>query len=92
MPILTSEPLAKKVRFDDEVMWVDLSDGRVIGVPLVYFPQLKAAKKKKRADFIISGGGRGLHWDDLDVDICVKNLLFGFGEQTKVVSETTLQA
>jgi len=25
---------AKTVRFDDDSMWVDLSDGRVIAVPL----------------------------------------------------------
>ncbi len=91
MPILTFEPLAKKVRFDDEVMWVDLSDGRVIGVPLAYFPQLKIAKKKNRVDYIISGGGRGIHWDELDVDISVKNLLFGFGEWANDIIESQVQ-
>ncbi len=29
---------AKALRFDDSSMWVDLSDGRVIAVPLAWFP------------------------------------------------------
>jgi Protein of unknown function (DUF2442) len=31
---------AKAVRFDDNSMWVDLSDGRTLGIPLVWFPRL----------------------------------------------------
>lgn len=29
---------AKAVRFDDDCMWVELDDGRVVGVPLAWFP------------------------------------------------------
>ncbi|PJC58797.1 MAG: DUF2442 domain-containing protein, partial [Ignavibacteria bacterium CG_4_9_14_0_2_um_filter_37_13] len=32
---------------------------------------------------IISGGGGGLYWDELDEDISVKNLLLGSGDTTK---------
>ena len=31
---------AESVRFDDDAMWVTLSDGRVLGVPLAWFPRL----------------------------------------------------
>ena len=31
---------AKSVRFDDNSMWVDLSDGRIIAGPLAWFPRL----------------------------------------------------
>jgi hypothetical protein len=37
----------------------------------------------QRNNFIISGGGRGLHWDDIDEDISVAALLFGIGDLTK---------
>ncbi|MHC5183352.1 MAG: DUF2442 domain-containing protein, partial [Planctomycetota bacterium] len=37
MNTLISEPIAKKVSFDPDTMWVDLADGRKLGVPLAYF-------------------------------------------------------
>ncbi len=35
--------LAKAVEFDDEMMRVSLTDGRVISVPLIWFPLLMNA-------------------------------------------------
>jgi hypothetical protein len=67
-------------------MWVDLSDGRQLGVPLAYFPRLLQAKPEERDSFVISGGGSGLHWDELDEDISVKNLLLGIRDQTRRVA------
>jgi hypothetical protein len=31
----------------------------------------------------MSGGGTGLHWDELDEDISVKGLLLGIGDRIK---------
>jgi len=39
---------AKSVRFDENSMWVDLSDGRVIAVPLAWFPRLLHATPEQR--------------------------------------------
>ena len=39
---------ARSVRFDDSSMWVDLSDGRVIAVPLAWFPRLLHATPQQR--------------------------------------------
>ena len=75
--------LAKTVNFDPEFMWVDLSDGRRLGVPLAYFPRLLYATPEQRARYEISGGGSGLHWDEIDEDISVEGLLLGIGDQTK---------
>ncbi len=50
----------------------------------IYFPRLLKASEKQRNAFIISGGGSGLHWDELDEDISVDNLLLGIGDQIKV--------
>ena len=77
MNTLVSKPLAIKLHFDEDTMWVELADGRQLGVPLVYFPRLLNAKPEQRGKYIISGGGIGLHWDDLDEDILVENLLLG---------------
>jgi hypothetical protein len=76
-----------KVEFRDESMWVQLADGRTIGVPLAYFPRLAAATYEQRSDYIISGGGIGLHWDELDEDILVAGLLQGVGDRTRLKSD-----
>lgn len=72
---------ATAVRFDDAQMWVDLEDGRTLGVPLVWFPRLLHGTPEQRADFFISPSG--LHWDDLDEDISIAGLLAGRGDMTR---------
>ncbi len=72
---------AKSVRFDDNSMWVDLSDGRILAVPLAWFPRLLHATPEQRLKFEISQSG--LHWDELDEDISVAGLLSGVGDLTR---------
>lgn len=71
----------KKVWFDENSMWVELADARVIGVPLVWFPRLVDASPEKRNDFELSAFG--IHWEELDEDISVEGLLAGRGDMTK---------
>jgi hypothetical protein len=61
-------------------MWVDLSDGRTIGVPLAWFPRLLRSSAEERERVRITS--RGLHWEALDEDISVAGLLAGLGDQT----------
>ncbi len=86
MNTLASEPMATNVRFEADVMWVDLADGRQLGVPLAYFPRLLRASPAERGRFMVSGGGTGIHWDDLDEDISVPALLMGVGDRTRKAS------
>jgi hypothetical protein len=83
MNTLISEPLAKKITFDSDTMWVELADGRQMGVPLAYFPRLLNATEAQRNKYVISGGGAGLHWDDLDEDISIQALVMGIGNRTR---------
>ena len=69
------------VRFDEDSMWVDLSDGRVVGVPLAWFPRLLHATPEQRTQVRLTT--RGLHWEALDEDISVAGLLAGQGDQTQ---------
>ncbi|PWB79486.1 MAG: DUF2442 domain-containing protein [Methylocystaceae bacterium] len=71
---------AKSLRFDNDSMWVELSDGRVLGVPLAWFPRLLHASPEQRLGFELSRDG--LHWEALDEDISVAGLLAGRGDQT----------
>lgn len=70
------------VRFDADAMWVGLSDGRVIGVPLAWFPRLMHAGADARAAFTLSPFG--IHWEALDEDISVEGLLAGRGDMSAV--------
>jgi hypothetical protein len=60
---------------------VALSDGRVIGVPLAWFPRLLRACREQREAYRISG--HGLHWEALDEDVSISGLLAEFGDQTR---------
>ncbi len=82
MSTLNLKALAASVSFDANNMKVQLVDGRELGVPLVYFPRLAKASAAQRKNYVISGGGRGLHWDDIDEDISVPALLAGKVDQT----------
>src|SRR4051812_47413158 len=73
---------AKKIWFDGANLWVLLHDGRQLSVPLAYFPRLLKATKIQRMNYEFSGGGTGLHWNELDEDISVAGLLFGIADAT----------
>ena len=66
---------AHKVSFDDATLWLSLSDGRVLGVPLVWFPRLLNATEAQREAVEITPFG--LHWAELDEDISIPALLEG---------------
>jgi hypothetical protein len=86
MNTLLAEPAAIHLRFEADIMWVELADGRQLGVPLAYFPRLLRASPADRDRFTVSGGGTGIHWDDLDEDISVPALLMGVGDRTRKAS------
>jgi hypothetical protein len=73
---------AKELHFDDHTMWVELSDGRTLGVPLAWFPRLLHATPTQRNDYRISVTGNGLHWEAIDEDISIEGLLAGRGDMT----------
>ena len=62
-------------------MIVSLKDGRSIRVPLAYFPKLQHAKASQRKKIIISGGGVGLHWDEINEDLSVSGLLLSYWDK-----------
>jgi hypothetical protein len=66
---------------DDSSLWVDLDDGRTLGVPLAWFPRLLHASPTDRERVEISPSG--LHWDGLDEDISIAGLLAGRQDMTR---------
>ena len=75
--IYPTTALAQSISFNEDSMHVELTDGRTVSVPLPWFPRLYAAQPEQRRRAGIGGGGRGLHWDELDEDVSVAGLLAG---------------
>ena len=72
-----SLPLAIGVTVTDDLLNVELSDGRALSVPLSWFPRLLQATADERARWRLIGGGEGIHWEAIDEDISVEGLLAG---------------
>jgi Protein of unknown function (DUF2442) len=71
------EALATGVSVNDDTLSVELSDGRTIAAPLAWYPRLMHATAQERRSWRLIGGGRGVHWPDIDEDISIANLLTG---------------
>jgi hypothetical protein len=67
----------KHVRLTDDVLTVDLVDGRTITAPLAWFPRLLHATPEQRANWVVAGAGFGIHWPDIDEDLSTAGLLRG---------------
>lgn len=70
-------PHAVGARCTSDELVVSLNDGRVLSVPLAWFPRLANASPEQLATFELLGEGEGIHWPDLDEDISVLGLLEG---------------
>lgn len=69
--------LARTVVVSADELTVSLADGRVISVPLVWFPRLVQASAASRSKWELLGDGEGIHWPDADEDLSVEGLLAG---------------
>ena len=74
---LAADERVAGVEFNDDALSVALMDGRVITVPLVWYPRLLNATEAERNDWQLSGGGYGIHWPIIDEDLSTEGLLRG---------------
>ena len=65
------------MRRDDDDLHCELADGRMISVPLIWYPRLWQASPEQRNRYEIIGDGYGIHWPALDEDLSVKGFLAG---------------
>lgn len=64
---------ALAVLFTDERAMIHLADGRIIGVPLTWFPRIHAATQEQRQNYISYGDV--INWEDLDDGIDLTAIL-----------------
>jgi len=62
-----------RVKFDEKNMWLTISDGRMLGVPLALFPVLQRATSQQLSEYELSP--RGIHWFELNEDLSLNGLL-----------------
>ncbi|GAK49752.1 hypothetical protein U14_00976 [Candidatus Moduliflexus flocculans] len=71
------EANASKGWCDTDNLCVARYDERQLFVPLAYFPRLLNATSPQCSHYELSGGGTGIHWDEIDKDLNVPGLLMG---------------
>ena len=74
---LAADERVADVTFTDDMLTVSLMDGRVISVPLAWYPRLLNATKAQRLNWRLAGGGYGIHWPAVDEDLSTEGLLRG---------------
>ncbi len=73
----TVEPIATRVWVDNRMIYLELTDGRVVGFPAARFCRLRDASNEQLAQVRIELNGYALRWEALDEDITVPGVVAG---------------
>ncbi|MEB2777616.1 DUF2442 domain-containing protein [Algoriphagus sp. D3-2-R+10] len=66
---------ASGLSFSESKMIISMEDGREISIPLEWFPSLRNASETELNNWRFIGDGEGIHWEDLDEDLLVSELI-----------------
>ena len=77
MNILSNKNMisVKKVWFENDKIFVELNDARIIGTPVSWYPNLKKGTPVQLQNFELWENGKWIHWDELDEDLCAEGFL-----------------
>jgi hypothetical protein len=68
---------AQRVTTTEDSLAIDLSDGRTVSVPLMWYPRLLHGSSRERNNWRLIAGGEGIYWPDLDEDVSVEGIILG---------------
>jgi hypothetical protein len=74
---IRADERVKYIHFTEDTISVDLMDGRIITVPLIWYPRLFNATPDQRVKWEVCGGGYGIHWEEIDEDLSTEGMLRG---------------
>ena len=74
---LTTEPAALRVWVEHRTVFLELTDGRILGFPADRFKLLKNATEEQLQSVTIELNGYALRWEELDEDIWVDDAVHG---------------
>jgi hypothetical protein len=75
-PVVT-EPAAIKTWAESRTIYIELTDGRIIGFPANRFTRLRTATDDQLSRVTLRLNGYALRWEDLDEDITVPGIVAG---------------
>jgi len=73
----TSEPAALRVWVEKRIVYIELTDGRMVGFPADRFSRLKNATTKQLKQVELRLNGYALRWEELDEDLTVPGIVAG---------------
>ena len=73
--VISKSKKAINIVFETSKMIVFLEDGRELSIPLEWIPRLREATIEQLNKWRFIGNGEGLHWESIDEDILIGNLL-----------------
>ncbi len=74
---VTVEPTAIKAWAEKRMIFIELTDGRIIGFPADRFKLLKNASSEQLKEVSLRLDGFALRWESLDEDIAVPGIVAG---------------
>ena len=76
-PTRQAEPVALRVWVDGRTVWLELTDGRLVGFPANRFRRLKEATDEQLQAVTLEVEGYALRWEEIDEDITVPGVVAG---------------
>jgi hypothetical protein len=72
-----TEPVALKAWVEKRMIYLELTDGRILGFPADRFRILSQASENQLKAVQIEVGGYALRWEELDEDLTVSGIITG---------------
>lgn len=76
-PLPQVEPAAIRVWTEKRMIYLELTDGRIIGFPASRFRRLRDASDQELAQVRLELQGHALRWEAIDEDVTVPGIVAG---------------
>jgi hypothetical protein len=74
---IENEPCAISAWAEGRMIYLELTDGRIVGFPADRFKILRAAPEEKLKQVSVEVNGYALRWEELDEDLTVEGVVAG---------------
>jgi hypothetical protein len=74
---VSAEPAALRAWTEKRMIYLELTDGRIVGFPAARFGRLKAATDEQLKQVALELDGHALRWEEIDEDLTVSGIIAG---------------
>ena len=75
--LAVTEPAALRAWAEKRMIFIELTDGRIVGFPAARFKRLSSATDEQLKKVALEVDGFALRWEELDEDITVPGVVAG---------------